>query len=132
MASKTTLAALLALGLAGFATNAQAVKCVPIYGNWCGIDWPAAGAVPPPVDAFDAACMRHDICTAGPGPDTPCDIAFVRELHALAAVHGHLPRPLQWAEYVIRVKAGGPVGGMPMPLPWDFIGLMSSLAAPCW
>jgi hypothetical protein len=132
MASKTILAALLALGLAGGAGSAQAFKCMPIYGNWCGIDWPASAAVAPPIDAFDAACMRHDICTAGPGPDTPCDIAFVNELHSLALVHGGLPRPLQWAEYVIRVKAGGPVGGMPMPLPWDFMGLMSSLAAPCW
>ena len=117
--------------LAVAAGQAPAFKCVPIYGNWCGIDYPSHGA-PPPVDAFDAACMRHDLCTAGPGPDTPCDIALVSELRGIAAQVGYLPRPLQWAEYVIRVKAGGSWGGMPMPTPWDAFGLMSSVASPCW
>lgn len=121
---------LLLLGLSLVAPPAAAFKCMPIYGNWCGIAYPRHG-FPPPVDAFDAACMRHDLCTAS-GPDTPCDVAFVAELHALAARLGYLPRPLQWAEYVIRLKAGGPWGGMPLPTPWDAFGLMSSLAAPCW
>jgi hypothetical protein len=43
-----------------------------------------------------------------------------------------MPRPLQWAEYVIRLKAGGPWGGMPMPTPWDAVGAFSSLTSPCW
>lgn len=111
--------------------GAGAFKCVPVYGNWCGIDHPRRGW-PPPVDAFDAACMRHDLCTAAPGANQACDIAFVGELRGLAAQLGYLPRPLQWAEYVIRLKAGGPVGGMPMPAPGDLFGAMSSLAAPCW
>jgi hypothetical protein len=114
------------------ASDAHAFKCMPIYGNWCGPNYPPAGTAPPPIDAFDAACMHHDLCTAGPGPDTPCDIALVQELHALSARYGYLPRPLQWAEYVIRVKSGGPWGGMPLPGPGDAVGLMSSLAAPCW
>lgn len=109
---------------------AAAFKCMPLYGNWCGIAYPTHGW-PPPVDAFDAACMRHDLCTAA-GPDTPCDRAFVTELHLLAAQAGYLPRPLQWAEYVIRLKAGGGFGGMPMPTPGDAFGIMSSIAAPCW
>lgn len=122
------LAATLLLVAAG---PAAAFKCMPIYGNWCGIDHPSRGW-PPPVDAFDEACMRHDLCTAQPGSDTPCDVAFVDELHRVAAQVGYLPRPLQWAEYVIRLKAGGPWGGMPMPTPGDAIGAMSSLTAPCW
>ncbi|MBK5931723.1 hypothetical protein [Halochromatium salexigens] len=113
------------------AGNAAAFKCMPLYGNWCGINHPSHGW-PPPVDAFDAACMRHDLCTAQPGPDTGCDIAFVSQLHGIAAQVGYLPRPLQWAEYVIRLKAGGPWGGMPLPTPGDALGVMSSLAAPCW
>jgi len=113
------------------AGNAAAFKCMPIYGNWCGINHPSHGW-PPPVDAFDAACMRHDLCTAHPGSDTACDIGFVNELHRIAAQLGYLPRPLQWAEYLIRLKAGGPWGGMPMPTPGDAMGVMSSLAAPCW
>jgi hypothetical protein len=120
---------LLALVLAGAGAPAAAFPCLPIYGNWCGPAHPRYGS-PPPVDAFDAACMRHDLCTAA-GPDTPCDIAFVGELRGLAAQFGYLPRPLQWAEYVIRLKAGGPAGGMPMPSPGDAFGLLSGLAAPC-
>lgn len=109
----------------------QAFKCVPIYGNWCGPGHPAAG-YPPPVDAFDAACMRHDICTQGPEPDTLCDRRFVGELHWLAQQLGYLPRSLRWAEYLLRVKSGGHWGDAPMPTPWDAFGLMSSLATPCW
>jgi hypothetical protein len=122
---------LLGILLLAYATQGAAFKCMPLYGNWCGVGYPVAG-FPPPVDAFDAACMRHDLCIAGPGPAQVCDVAFVGELHAVAARVGYLPRPLQWAEYVIRVKAGGPVGGMPMPSPFDALGLMSSVAAPCW
>jgi hypothetical protein len=124
-------AALAALLLVTATFDAAAFKCVPIYGNWCGIDHPRRGA-PPPVDAFDAACMRHDLCVVSTPSDRPCDIAFVNELHDIAARVGYLPRPLQWAEYVIRLKAGGPWGGMPMPTPWDAMGAFSSLAAPCW
>ncbi|MGB5736665.1 MAG: hypothetical protein WBM40_19730 [Thiohalocapsa sp.] len=131
MTRPVILACLTSLMLSGFGTPALAFKCMPIYGNWCGIDYPNHGW-PPPVDAFDAACMRHDLCTAGPNPQKPCDIAFVNELRGIAARVGYLPRPLQWAEYLIRVKSGGPWGGMPMPTPADAFGAMSSLAAPCW
>ena len=114
------------------APSAQAFfKCMPLYGNWCGPGHPSRG-FPPPVDAFDAACMRHDLCTSGPGPDGPCDAAFAGELRGLAQRLGYLPRSLQWAEYAIRVKSGGPWGGMPTPTPWDALGAMSSIAAPCW
>jgi hypothetical protein len=131
MSRNPFLTCLLGAVLATCATQAAAFKCMPLYGNWCGVGYPVAG-FPPPVDAFDAACMRHDLCTAGPGPNQACDVAFVGELHAVAARVGYLPRPLQWAEYVIRVKSGGPWGGMPMPSPGDALGLMSSVAAPCW
>ena len=65
-------------------------------------------------------------------PEALCDIAFVSELHGIANRAGYLPRPLQWAEYVIRVRAGGPWSGMPLPSPGDALGLMSTIAAPCW
>jgi hypothetical protein len=42
-----------------------------------------------------------------------------------------LPRPLQWAEYIIRLKSGGSWGGMAMPMPGDAMGMMSSLLASC-
>jgi len=127
--------ALLALALlAGLAPAPSAhafFKCMPIYGNWCGPGHPSGG-FPPPIDVFDAACMHHDVCTAGPGPDGACEYAFVGEIRALANRFGYLPRSLQWAEYVIRVKSGGSWGDMPMPTPWDAIGAMSGIAAPGW
>jgi hypothetical protein len=127
------LCACLLLALLGAPQIASSFKCMPIYGNWCGVDWPPPGSyAPPPVDAFDAACMRHDFCTSGPGSDTPCDVALVGELHTLAYQYGYLPRPLQWAEYVIRLKAGGSWRGMPMPSPWDAFGLLRSLTTPCF
>ena len=78
------LAALLLPALLLPAGSANAFKCLPIYGNWCGPGHPASLALPP-VDGFDAACMRHDYCTAGPFPETACDRVFVGELHQLAA-----------------------------------------------
>ena len=113
------------------AGEAQAFKCLPLYGNWCGPGHPAYGPLPP-VDAYDAACMHHDYCSAAPVPQGACDRALVVELNQLAAQSGYLPRPLQWVEYLLRVKSGGGWGNMPLPMPWDAMGLMSSVASPCW
>ena len=130
--NKTTLILLSAL-LIGPYGSAEAMKCIPLYGNWCGIAYPHAGDFPPPVDEFDAACMHHDLCRSGPGGNSRCDIGFVQELRGLAMKYGYLPRPLRWAEYAIRVKEGGnPFSGTPMPTPMDAFGLMSSIATPCW
>jgi hypothetical protein len=129
---RLVLGVCLLLTLLGAPEVASSFKCMPIYGNWCGVDWPPPGSyAPPPVDAFDVACMRHDFCTSRPGSDTPCDVMFVGELRMLAQLYGNLPRPLQWAEYVIRLKAGGSWGGMPTPTPWDAFGLLRSLTTPC-
>ncbi len=127
-----TLSAVVLFTGLGCAPAQAFFKCMPIYGNWCGPGHPVVGSYPPVVDAFDAACMRHDLCTLATYDATGCDIGFVQELHGLAAQYGGLPRPLQWAEYVIRLKAGGPWGGMPTPTPWDALGAMDSLATPCW
>ncbi len=122
---------LAALALPGGMAQAAPFGCLPLYGNWCGPGHPRVPALPP-VDVYDAACMRHDLCRAGPWAPGACDRAFVDELNALAVQTGGLPRPLEWAEYLIRLKEGGGWGGMPMPTPWDAMGLMSSIAAPCW
>lgn len=127
-----TLVRLIVLSLVGWLSNAEAFVCLTLYGNWCGPGHPPAGTFPPPVDEFDAACMRHDLCTTGPLGNNQCDRRFVYELQGLTAKYGFLPRPLQWAEYAIRVKSGGPWGGMPAPLPGDAMGLMGSFAGPCW
>ena len=55
---------------------------IPVYGNWCGPDHPRSLAfAAAPVDALDAACMRHDYCFAAQGEfDCGCDIALLTEL----------------------------------------------------
>lgn len=40
-------------------TAAQITSLVPQYGNWCGLQPTAAGAIP--VDCLDGACMQHDL-----------------------------------------------------------------------
>ena len=53
-----------------------------IHGNFCGI-----GARPgvAPIDALDAACMRHDACTkTGSLPTCACDERLMREATAIA------------------------------------------------
>lgn len=130
---KTQLSFVVCAVLLGLSTSLHAGFCMPVYGNWCGPGHPRAGDAPPPVDEFDAACMRHDICTSGPVDSGVCDLHLVGELRYLANKYNYLPRPLQWAEYAIRIKSGGnPLSGMPMPTPWDAMGAMSSLATPCW
>jgi hypothetical protein len=130
--NKTHLSLILAAALLGLAPAAQAFMCMPVYGNWCGPGHPRAGDNPPPVDEFDAACMRHDYCTASPVNSDVCDVNFVQELRFLAGKYQYLPKPLQWAEYLFRVKSGGnPMNGMPMPTPWDAFGAMTSVQ-PCW
>jgi len=78
--------------------TAAAQMSVPVYGNWCGPDYPASpGLAGPPVDALDAACMRHDYCTAARGRfDCGCDLAMMNEL-----------RFTRWATPAIQANARG-------------------------
>ena len=79
------LSALAQLAMAtGMLAQSTGGSAVPIYGNWCGPNYPAdptrAG---PPVDPLDAACLRHDICVATRGSfDCGCDVGLLRELRA--------------------------------------------------
>lgn len=75
---------LFVLFLLALPLGAAAQMSIPVYGNWCGPEYPAnpatAGA---PVDALDAACMRHDYCTAVQGRfDCGCDLSFMSELRS--------------------------------------------------
>ena len=57
----------------------------PLYhGNHCG--WGTRGRNLPPVDALDAACLRHDRCWARVGQNScVCDNALAAEAAAVAA-----------------------------------------------
>ncbi|MGV6815822.1 MAG: hypothetical protein ACWA44_00970 [Thiotrichales bacterium] len=104
-----------------------------LYGNWCGMGVPEPGTFPPPVDDYDAACMHHDQCVADRFMNKKaCDIGFVNELNLLRAHYGSMPRPLEWAEYVLRLRSGGDWRGMPMPRPDDPFGVLRSFTDSCW
>ncbi len=76
-------------------TSAQSVA---VYGNWCGPNYPSNPALAgPPVDPLDAACMRHDICTAQRGRfNCGCDLGFMTEL-----------RTTRWQTPAIQSQARG-------------------------
>jgi len=59
-------------------------KCGPVYGNWCGENYPLAGFNPPAVDNWDRACRAHDHCYESGEPKKSCDKAFVSEVERLA------------------------------------------------
>ncbi|GJD60070.1 hypothetical protein [Methylobacterium frigidaeris] len=55
------------------------------HGNYCGPG--SRGAGRPPIDALDAACMRHDACTPPRGQGLPtcsCHARLQREAEAVA------------------------------------------------
>ena len=73
---------LFALALVLWPTGLMAQMSVPVYGNWCGPDYPINPALAsPPIDSLDSACMRHDYCTAAKGRfDCGCDLALMYDL----------------------------------------------------
>ncbi len=68
--------------------NTVEVSCQPVYGNWCGKGYPAyetTGFKPEPVDQWDAACKRHDLCYDKYGEKSKdhCDRNFSNELESI-------------------------------------------------
>ncbi|MCY4229130.1 MAG: hypothetical protein OXF20_15860 [Gammaproteobacteria bacterium] len=60
-------------------------KCAPVYGNYCGENYPLAGYEPTPVDSWDQACQAHDRCYGdGYKSKTYCDREFLDELEYLS------------------------------------------------
>ena len=53
----------------------------PIYGHWCGPNYPRAGEDPAPFDTLDGFCRVHDICYAEKGySDCSCDRALISSI----------------------------------------------------
>lgn len=124
---------LLMLVLLPFTRANAASGCMLLYGNWCGTGVPVPGTSPPPIDDYDAACMRHDQCVADRFMNKKaCDIGFVNELNMLRSRYGSMPRSLEWAEYVLRLRSGGDWRGMPIPEPHDPLGMLRSFTESCW
>lgn len=71
-------------GCTSFAYQTGMADCAPVYGNWCGENYPLTGYNPQPVDAWDEACRDHDKCyDSGKGKAT-CDDEFLRDLERLS------------------------------------------------
>ena len=67
-----------------------------VYGCWCGKGEPPEGENPYPIDIWDAACMRHDICYRNRGINNPqCDMDFINELRSIHARNPYLQVPAQ-------------------------------------
>jgi hypothetical protein len=78
------LLVLLAPGCTSVGYKVGIADCAPVYGNWCGENYPIAGYNPRAVDEWDAACRTHDRCYDGNGSRAACDRALVRELESLS------------------------------------------------
>lgn len=71
---------LVLLGCASSPHDPTTVGTFPVYGNWCGPDHPRKGTNPPPVDAVDAACRKHDFCYAHKYFACDCDNQLLADL----------------------------------------------------
>lgn len=90
MHRRYSLLLLLAAGAIAACSNVQpkvqrdSAGRMAVYGNWCGPDHPkySAQVTPPsPIDALDAACMRHDQCYDAHGfLACSCDATLTAEL----------------------------------------------------
>ena len=59
-------------------------SCSPVYGNWCGKNYPLTGYDPRAVDVWDRACRTHDRCYEDKGFGSKrCDREFVSRLRTL-------------------------------------------------
>lgn len=53
----------------------------PVYGCWCGLNFPPEGMNPRPVDVWDSACQWHDHCYGDVYRNNEhCDDGFVQLL----------------------------------------------------
>jgi len=86
------------------ASDIRAAKVAMLFhGNYCGVGSRAGTA---PVDALDAACMRHDACTPSGGiPSCACNARLQVESTAIAH-NTHQPPELQFLASMTAAGAG--------------------------
>lgn len=59
----------------------EAVSSFPIYGNYCGPDYPKTKSTAIPIDMTDLACKDHDLCYEQNGYlNATCDQELVDDL----------------------------------------------------
>jgi hypothetical protein len=86
------------------ASDSRAAKAAMLFhGNYCGVGSRPGTA---PVDALDAACMRHDACTPSGGiPSCACNARLQVESTAIAR-NARQPPELQFLASVTAAGAG--------------------------
>jgi hypothetical protein len=86
------------------ASDIRAAKVAMLFhGNYCGVGSRAGTA---PVDALDAACMRHDACTPSGGiPSCACNARLLVQSTAIAQ-NAHQPPELQFLASMTAAGAG--------------------------
>jgi hypothetical protein len=100
----TTMAEAGKLARLPVASDMRVAKVAMLFhGNYCGVGSRAGTA---PVDALDAACMRHDACTPSSGiPSCACNARLQAESTAIAQ-NTHQPPELQFLASVTAAGAG--------------------------
>lgn len=71
-------------GCASIAYKTGMAECAPVYGNWCGENYPLPGYNPNPVDLWDQACRDHDKCYDSGNSKAACDNQFLGDLERLS------------------------------------------------
>lgn len=71
-------------GCTSIAYKAGLKDCAPVYGSWCGENYPNNGANPYPVDDWDNACRAHDKCYDSGQSKQSCDADFIYRLEFLS------------------------------------------------
>lgn len=71
-------------GCTSLAYRTGIANCAPVYGNWCGENYPLFGYKPQPVDAWDEACRDHDRCYDRGEAQSTCDDEFLGDLERLS------------------------------------------------
>jgi len=56
----------------------------PVYGNYCGINYPKKGENPVPIDKTDLSCKKHDQCYEAMGYfNKKCDKDLIKNLNSV-------------------------------------------------
>ena len=98
-----------------------------IHGNYCG---PGNNAPLPPIDALDAACMRHDACTPDRGlPTKACNRRLEREATAVALDRRQPDNLRAMAGAVATFAAANPSQETPDVMPADVAATAAYLIA---
>lgn len=78
---------------------------MPVYGCWCGPNFPPSNTNPDPIDRWDEACKEHDLCYREYGRnDEECDLDFVVSLEFLSADIGYAPGQMQVAYGIFKSR----------------------------